>query len=197
MVKLLDSTGTGAIQLDRRGRIVAANDAARTLLREDGGLSDEDGVLRALLPVENAELQRLLARALASRGAAGSMRLSRAGYRPPLVLHITPVHEADGEATQAHIRAVVLAFDPAWRWNIDPEQVADLLGLTRAESRIAALLAQGRSIDEVVAETGRSRTTVKWHIRHIYDKNGLSRQTELMQLVSSLGSLGNVPAATD
>ena len=34
--------------------------------------------------------------------------------------------------------------------------------------------------------TGRSRTTVKWHIRHIYAKHGLSRQTDWAQLVASL-----------
>ena len=88
--------------------------------------------------------------------------------------------------------------DPAWRWDIDPARLADLLGLTRAESRIAVLLAQGKSIDEVAAETGLSRTTVKWHMRHIYAKNGISRQVELMRLVVSLGSLADdVPGARD
>ena len=66
------------------------------------------------------------------------------------------------------------------------------LGLTPAESRIAVLLAQGRSIDEVAAATGRRRTTVKWHIRHIYAKHGLSRQAELMRLVDSLADVPEV-----
>jgi len=35
--------------------------------------------------------------------------------------------------------------------------------------------------------TGRSRSTVNWwHIRHVYAKHGLSRQAELIRLVSAL-----------
>ena len=117
------------------------------------------------------------------------MRLSHGGLWPPLVLRVSPVHEAGGEPGMARIGALVLALDPAWRSDIEPERVAGVLGLTPAESRVAVLLAQGRSIDEVAAETGRSRITVKRHIRHIYAKNGLSRQAELMQLVGSLGLL--------
>ena len=189
MTGLLDNVRTGVVQLDRRGRVLAANDAARLLLREGDRLSDWDGILCAAQPEEDAVFQKLIARALPSlggSGAGGSMRLGRAEPRPPLVLHVSPVHELDGESGQARIGAVVMALDPTWRQNFDLDQVADLLGLTRAESQVAVLLGQGRSIDEVAAETGRSRTTVKWHIRHIYSKNGLSRQAELMRLMASL-----------
>ena len=89
----------------------------------------------------------------------------------------------------------MLALDLAWRCGIDLERVAGLLGPTRAESRIAVPLAQSESIDGVVAETGLRRTTVKLHIRHIYARNGLSRQAEPMQLVSSLAD--DVPKARD
>ena len=195
MVELLDNVRTGVVQLDRRARVVAANDAARALLREGDGLSDRDGVLRATLPKEDAVLQGLIAQALpilGGPGAGGSMRLSRAGCRPRLVLHVSPVHEAGGEPRQGRIGALMLVVDPAWRWQVDPERVADLLGLTPTESRIAVLLAQGKSIGEVSAETGRSRTTIKWHIRHIYAKHHLSRQAELMRLVSPLADVPEV-----
>ena len=140
MAGLLDSVRTGIVQLDRRGRVVAANDAARALLRGADGLSDAGGRLRATLPEEDAAFQGLVAKALpflGGPGAGGSMRLSRAGSLPSLVLHVSPVHEGGGEPGQARIGALVLALDPAWRWDIDPERVADLLGLTPAESRIA------------------------------------------------------------
>ena len=31
--------------------------------------------------------------------------------------------------------------------------------------------------------TGRSESTIRWHLKHIYAKHGLSRQAELVQLV--------------
>ena len=104
------------------------------------------------------------------------------------------MHEAGVEPGRGRIGALVLAVDPAWRWHIDPERVAGPLGLTPAESRIAVLLAQGKSIDEVAVATGRRRTTVKWHIRQIYAKHGLSRQAELMRLVGSLADDPAVPS---
>ena len=70
--KLLDTTGPGAVQLDGRGRIVAANDRARNLLRTGDGLMDEGGFLYAGTPEGNAELQGLLTRALPRRVGADS-----------------------------------------------------------------------------------------------------------------------------
>ena len=102
---------------------------------------------------------------------------------------MSPVGEGGAYPRRSRLGALVLVDDPAARASIDPERIGNILGLTPAESRIAVLLAQGKSIDAVAAETGRSRTTVKWHIRHIYAKHGLSRQVELAQLVTSLADV--------
>ena len=45
--ELLDTTGLGIVQLDGHGRIVAANDRARDVLRTGSGLFDEGGFRRA------------------------------------------------------------------------------------------------------------------------------------------------------
>ncbi len=192
LVDLLDNVRAGVIQLDRRGRVVAVNDRALALLRRGDGLRDERGYLRAALPREDAALQRLIARALpppAGSGEGGSMPVGRAGTRSPLVLHVSPVHDPGTEARRSRVAALVLAVDPADRAGIDPERVRKALGLTRAESRVAVALAEGRTIDDIAAGTGRSRTTVKWHIRHIYAELGVSRPIELAQLVTSLADI--------
>ena len=96
LAALLGSTRSGVIQLDRRGRIVAANDPARDLLRRGDGLSDQSGSLHARAPAEDAALQALLVRALprcGGQGAGGSMLVRRGLGRPPLVLHVSPVGE--------------------------------------------------------------------------------------------------------
>ena len=82
VAELLDTTGVGIVQLDVRGRIVAVNDRARDLLRTGRSLFDEGGFLYARAPEDNAELQRLLTRALpAVRGS----RLRRLGGSEALV----------------------------------------------------------------------------------------------------------------
>ena len=117
------------------------------------------------------------------------MLVSRPETRSRLVLHVSPVHDPGMESRKSRIAALVLAIDPADRTGIDPARVGKALGLTRAESRVAVSLAEGKTIDDIARETGRSRTTVKWHIRHIYAELGVSRQIELAQLVTSLADV--------
>ena len=91
---LLENPRIGVLHLDRRGRILAANDRARRLLRHGDGLSDEDEVLQARAPDDQARLARLVAEALPTSGAvpvSGSMLLGRVSGLPPLVVHVKPV----------------------------------------------------------------------------------------------------------
>ncbi len=82
---LLDNPRIGVIHLDRRGRIMAANDRARSILRHGDGLSDRDGMLRARAPADQVRLQRLVGAALPASGPAavsGSMLLRRSPVLP-------------------------------------------------------------------------------------------------------------------
>ena len=188
-VELLDNARAGVIQLDRRGRVAAANDRARALLNARDGLWDPHGCLRASQRRDDRKLQHLIAQALPAAGlpgVGGSMPVSRASSRPPLAVHVSPVSEGGTHPPRSPFGAIVLAVDPADRPGIDPEQVREALGLTPAESRIAVLIAHGKSIDDVAALTERGRTTVKWHIGNTYDKHGLTRQVELARLVMPL-----------
>ena len=52
-------------------------------------------------------------------------------------------------------------------------------GLTEAEQRIAALVAQGRTNKEVAAAVFVTENTVQTHVRHIFQKLGVRSRTEL------------------
>ncbi|MCY3831261.1 MAG: LuxR C-terminal-related transcriptional regulator [Rhodospirillaceae bacterium] len=195
-VGLLGNDRLGVIQLDRRGRVMAANDRAGELLNGRNGLGDEDGSLRASLLAEDVKLQKLLGGALpypAGAGASGSMLVSREEPLPRIVVHVLPAREDEAGPRGTRLGALVLVDDPA-RTGIDPERVGAALGLTPAESHIAVLLAQGRSVGDIATGTGRSRTTVKWHVRNIYGKHGISRQAELAQLLRSVADVAEVRA---
>ena len=191
LAKQLDTTGLGIIQLDARGRIVEANDVARAMLRTRKGLFDKDGFLHARAPEDDAGLQGLLARALppfGARGAGGSTMIGRAAPLPPLVVHIHPVGRQEKDLRVWPVAALVLVADPARRTRIDPAVAAAALGLTGMESRVAVLLAEGLSVREVAAATGRKESTIRSHVKHMFAKHQLSRQADLVRLVQSLGS---------
>ena len=187
--KLLDSTGLGVVQLDGRGRIVAANDRARDLLRTGGGLMDESGFLYADTPQDNAELQGLLTRALprfGGRGVGGSTTVRRSSSLAPLVLHVNPVGRRESDLRVWPVAALVLVVDPASQTRIDPAVAAAALGLTGMESRVAVLLAEGMSVREIAAATGRGESTIRTHVKHMFAKHRVSRQADLVRLVLSL-----------
>ena len=187
--ELLENTRTGVIQLDRRARVLEANDSARHILRSSLGLSYQDGLLKAADPAEQAVLQSLLAQALPASGATGSggsMTLSGRRSSPRLVLHATPVGAASVHARRTRIRALVLLHEPSPRPRIGPARVGAVLGLTKPESELAVWLARGETIPEIAAATGRNENTLRWQLKQIFSKHGLSRQIELVRLVASL-----------
>jgi DNA-binding CsgD family transcriptional regulator/PAS domain-containing protein len=189
---LLENGRLGLIQLDRRGRIMEANDRARDVLLQRDGLHDGGGVLTSGHAGENEELQRLLARALPGygvQGAGGSMKITRRKTRTPLVLEIHPVRGMDEGRRARYVGALVLVVDPARRPRVDPDLVVRFLGLTPAESRVAVAVATGETVAGIADALDCAESTVKTHLKRVYRKLGIRKQTELVQRILSLESL--------
>ncbi len=190
---LLDSDRIGVMQLDRDGRVLAANGPALEILRRGDGLVDRDGGLDAVLPADRGRLQRLLARALpdlwGEAPGGGSMTVQRASGRSRLALHVSPVGDAAADFGGRRVAALVLVVDPERRPRIEAEQVAAVLGLTPSEARAAALLAEGSSVLEIAAATGWQVGYVRRLLKRIYKKQGVSGQVPLVPRVLALEAL--------
>ena len=192
LAELLENGRSGFIQLDRRRRILEANDRARDILLKRDGLRDEEGVLAAEIQGENAELQRLLAHALplyGVQGAGGSMKITRRKAQAPLVLEIHPVRQMSTDYRAWRVGALVLVVDPAARPRVDPDLAAAVLGLTPTESRVAVALATGQTVAGIADALGCAENTVKTHLKRVYRKLGIRKQTELVRRVLSLETM--------
>ena len=193
---LLDNTRTSVIQLDRNGRVLAANDPARGILQDHKALFAPGGFLRATIPAENAQLQYLLAEALPRfgvQGVSGSMAIRGSTPATTLFVHVQPVG-AESRGRHAHrVAALVLAVRPASPVWIKPEVVASAFGLTSIESRLAVMLAAGHTVREIAASTGRKERTVRWHLQQIFRKQDITRQAELVRRVLSLQAIAGFP----
>lgn len=190
--QLLENNWIGVIQLDRRGRITEANDRARELLRRRAGLSDGGGFLHAWLPVDDANLQAVLARALpplGSQGVSGSTTIGRPSPLPRLVIHVSPVTGSRLGYRNRRVAALVLVVDTGSQPRISPVLLAETLGLTPAEGQVAAMLSEGRTVREIAASTHRQVGAVHWLLHQVYRKHGISRQVDLVRLVLSLSNL--------
>ena len=188
---LLEHSWVGLIQLDRYGRIVEANDRAADMLRQGEGLRNDSGYLQASLPEDNSRLHKLLARALPAAGgqrAGGSIAVRRPARRPGLAVHVHPVGGRHIAVGAPGVAAVVLIADSASRPHIDPRLVASALGLTTAETDVAVALATGDSVRDIASATGRQENSVRFLLKRIYRKHGISRQAEVVRMVLTLAA---------
>ena len=190
---LLDNHRIGVVHLDRRGRIMEANDRARDILRRGDGLSDRAGALRARVSADRVRLEQLVGDALPASGTVavcGSMLLRRSPVLPPFVVYVKPVDVAQPDYGARHVAALVLIVEPGRHHRVDPEVVARTLQLTPTESQVAVWLAEGKSVRDMAEATGRTEAAIHWHLHQIYQKQSISRQADLVRLVLSLAQLG-------
>ena len=161
LTALLDNNMVGVIYLGRRGVILETNARAREILRRGEGLSDRDGVLSGTVAADDVWLGKLLADALPGRGrqpSSGSMTVERSLLLPRLVVHVNPLPARALDFGARNAVALVLLVDPGARAAIDAE---------------------------LVAATFRAESSVRWLIKQIHAKLGISRQADLVRLVLS------------
>ena len=190
---LLDNERVGVVQLDRGARVLAANAPALDILRRGDGLCDEGGALRASLPGDEERLRKLLRGALpdlwGKPPSGGSTTVERPSGGARLALHVSPVGDSAGDFGGRRVAALVLMVDPARRPRIDPVRVAAGLDLTASQGRVAALLAEGRSVREIAAVTGYTAGYVRLLLKRIYKQQGVSGQVALVPRVLALDAL--------
>ncbi|MDX6807264.1 helix-turn-helix transcriptional regulator [Terrihabitans rhizophilus] len=187
---ILDSLAPAAALIDGRGRVVCAN---LHLRRPGTGLTTERGVLRTEHP-ENQQALEALLREVLERGADTSPRpvVVRREGRHPIMIHGLPIlldPEPDPLWPQAmRQRLVVLACDPELARGPSNALDLKLLGLTRTEARVASLIAEGSSPDEIAAICNSEASTVRVHLKRIYAKLQVSGQAQLAVLLARMGN---------
>ena len=112
-------------------------------------------------------------------GAFGTFTVKRPLVAPRLVLHVEPV-------IASRVAALAPVLGPASRAHVDPNLVAGALGLTPAESRVAVLPAQGNTLRDIAMATGCRKGAIRWRLKHVFAKHGISRHAELVRLSLSV-----------
>ena len=96
---------------------------------------------------------------------------------------LMPVDEKDELDTEDRPVAIVFVGDPDRTTEMDPAQICQLYGLSRAEARVVALLASGYRLDLVAETLGVTYDTVRKHLKQVFSKTGTDRQAELVRLM--------------
>ncbi|MGH8445105.1 MAG: helix-turn-helix transcriptional regulator [Solimonas sp.] len=189
----------GVISLAANGGIVDMNDEARRILAERDGIAlGLNGGLTANSSQEKRELLRLIdvsvkkASSKAVPGLAEAMPITRPSGRSRLGVLIKPLPSGPWPENERRPAAVLYLRDPeANAPQASQELARRLLGLTRVETRLAMLLTDGYSLDETADLMNIRRNTARTHLRSIFSKTGVTRQTMLVRLMlKSVFTLG-------
>lgn len=182
-----EGVGHGIVIVDGRNPVYA-NNAAEHILRSHDGLKIDNGCIRAESAHADTELEHSIARLASPDGCdiwGGSFRCARPSGRRPYIVHVLPIDPKSPTAPDRG-RAMVIIVDPERQ----PEPPASLLrrlfGLTKSEAQVALLVMRGEGLKPIAEELSVSMTTVKTHLRHVFDKTGVHRQAELVRLLTTL-----------
>lgn len=115
----------------------------------------------------------------------GSVRVLRRqlpGEAQPLWLHLQVLKpELSSGAFGAQPMLLATLFDPARVPSFDPYALSSLLDLTPAQARVAAGLAQGRTVEAMAAAGGTQVSTVRSHLASVLQRVGASRGDDLVR----------------
>jgi len=192
------------IVLDESGSVLQLNPVAREILDSNDGLKLVGGRLEATYPSDNRELGRLVRNAFtrARHGegdavGAEAMSVSRPSGQVNLgvVVELIPSQELlDGKGKPT---VMVYVRDAVGKSLVSNAVTSQLYHLTPAETALALELANGLSLEEASELLNIRRNTARAHLRSIFSKTGVRRQTELVRImlnsVVALGQPGTLP----
>jgi DNA-binding CsgD family transcriptional regulator/PAS domain-containing protein len=185
----LDAVPLGVAFVDAAGEITAANRIARQIIENENVRAYQDTIRRSETTARAPRLRLAVADAMRDLQEAGGEVLNafavprRAGQRP-LTCLLAPVGaSADGTEPAGRPEAMLFIGDPDRSVEIDQRRLRQLYGLSRAEARVVALLAQGYRLDATADNLGLVYETVRKHLKQVFDKTGCDRQAELVRLL--------------
>ena len=186
----------GVVLIGPRGGVAAWNAAGEAVFHQRLGVIEAGG-MTFFNPSNHEALDQARARLRAASGGQVIVKFTQAADEAPhfayviaandlpasLATGLAPLIAGGGEATAAIVFPAVEATDRLWA------NLRESFGLTPAETRLAARLKDGLTLKEAAGELGVSINTVRNQLRAIFDKIGLSRQSDLIRALTPLSSL--------
>jgi DNA-binding CsgD family transcriptional regulator len=193
----LNQMAVGTIILDGHGKILDRDRIADVLLKQADGVASVSGMLRLNDRNASARLHETIRKIVESekkgeRSLVEAIRVERPSGKRDFGLIVKPAPQPRYLDEQKIPAIVVFISDPDRHTAMAPAALAKLFGLTPAEAAFAVLLGDGLTLDEAAHELSIARNTARAHLRSIFAKTGVSRQTMLVRLiVTSLAQLGS------
>lgn len=181
----LDALSFPIMLVNARATVLRANHAAEAWLSAPECPLSVTGASR-----ERQELSGIIRQALGQPGArarSASLRLSFDARYAGTVCVAIPVVEDGEQGLGVRHEAALLMVWPATPKAPGQQLLRQAFGLSLTETRVASLFAQGHTPQEIADLRSVSESTVRSHIKSIFQKTHVRRQYELARLLAGLG----------
>ena len=179
----LDQMGIGVLFLNDEGKIVHASEVVRALIDSEDGVRQVNGRIEGSHDADTRHLRRLIdmAREQPDRIFGGAVSARSDGRSIGVTTRTVP-----GRAGLGGKRQPVMAMflrDTFARSSTGSAELSQLYGFTAAEAKLSVELASGKRLGEAADALRITRNTARAHLRSIFAKANVSRQTELVRLL--------------
>lgn len=178
---LLDAVGQPLVVLAADRALVALSRCAPAALHTC--VIVREGRVGGFAGPASDRFDAVFARALIGCGC--DVAVVPSGADLPWRLHFAPLADAAWLSSDLTRAAVLLTID-APRSRRDLTALARLYRLTSAEVRVLVLLLDGRDTAAIAAEMRIAMTTLRSHLKALYQKTQTRRQAELVRLAARL-----------
>jgi DNA-binding CsgD family transcriptional regulator len=181
LANAIDRLDEGVIVTDAKGHPAFLNARAKCIVAEADSLGLKDERLEAATPVASRRLREVIAAVAAGAVLKGQRLHLTRPLRPPLLLSILPL--AHGAPVTGISQVAIFIKEMGSAVAVDHAAVSEAFRLTKRESDVAAMMAVGKSPDEIAEALDVRVSTVRTHLIHIFEKTGMRSQAALVALL--------------
>lgn len=195
----LDGLDVGLYLVDADARLIHANTAGQAIL----DARDVMHLIRGRLAAGDPEVNRTLRHVFAAAGYGDSALVVR-GIAVPMigsdgqryVAHALPLTAGARRRAGVNYSAVAALFvrKVALTTTSHSEVIRKAFKLTPTELRVLLAIVELGGVPEVAAALGVAGTTVKTHVRRLFEKTGAARQADFVKLVAGYATPLREPA---
>jgi DNA-binding CsgD family transcriptional regulator len=171
----LDGIAEAAILVGSNGRVMVMNDVAESLFQPDSILTMDDGGKIALRSSRDTLHLHTAIQSASHARKSGEIVVNNIEADRRVMLSLLPLAAGRNQPVMLTLKALTVE-------RVSLEALQQAFGLTPAELRLTALLANGASLKQAAETLGVSYWTVVTQVKSCYQKTGTHRQAELVSL---------------
>ena len=182
---VFDSLSFAVLIVDADRKVFHLNDCAQRLINEQAGIA----LVHGKLEFADRRAAQWLAQEVAltisgrvSRDAGSTFEIAQ----PPLKFLEIAVCSSSRGSDVPSSHAIVTILDPSLRMQIAIDRLSRVHGLSPMQTRIAAMILDGRENSSIAIELNISVNTLKTHIRRLYAKLGCENRTDFHRTLNSM-----------